>query len=129
MVEIRFSFPPNIDEIREHFPLSGAELFAYDNVIYNPSKMDIPPWLVDHEKVHFRQQGKDPVGWWRRYFDDEVFRYQQELEAHQIEYQSFCKYNPDRNIRSIYLQLISQRLASKMYGSLVTVAQARREIQ
>jgi hypothetical protein len=45
--------------------------------------------LLEHELVHIRQQKSYPGGsraWWDRYFEDEVFRLEQELEAYRHQY-------------------------------------------
>lgn len=127
--EIRHEFPPNIDAIREKFPLKGGEIFAWDGIIYHPNGTRLPPELIEHEKVHFAQQGGNPEVWWSRYLsDDDQWRYEQELEAHIVEYKTFCRYNKDRNRRVKYLMLIARRLASPMYGSVVSPAQAKKEI-
>lgn len=128
--QIRTEYPPNIDLIAEKFPLKGREIFAWDGVIYNPSGSKLPPELIEHEKVHFRQQGGNPEVWWSRYLsDDDQWRYEQELEAHIVEYKVYCHHNRDRNKRVKYLQMIARRLASPMYGSVVKFGEAMKEIR
>lgn len=129
MVDIRKTLPPNIEAIKAMLPISGKEIFAYDNVIYNPSGSKLGPELIAHEQVHFRQQGNDPAGWWVKFLDDPQFRLEQELEAHRVEYRTFCKHNRDRNRQILFLQFISRRLASPIYGSILTVAQAMKKIK
>ena len=132
MVEyiIEHDFPPNIDAVREKFPLKGGEIFAWDGIIYNPSGAKLPPELIEHEKVHFAQQGGNPEVWWSRYLtDDDQWRYEQELEAHIVEYKTYCRHNRDRNKRIRYLQMIARRLSSPMYGKVATFGQAMKEIR
>lgn len=119
MHDIRPDFPPNIEEIRKVFPLKGGEIFAWDGIIYHPMLTPLPQWLIEHEECHFAQQDGDPEGWWERYLKDPEWRYEQELEAHQVEYASYCRNTKDRNARIRYLQLIARRLSSEMYGSVV----------
>lgn len=126
---VEADFPPNIEEIRNVFPLRGGEIFAWDGTIYNPGGGTLPQWLIDHELCHFAQQDGDPEIWWDRYLVDEKFRYEQELEAHQEEYSSYCRHNKDRNMRIKYLQLIARRLSSPMYGSVVTYREAMKNIK
>lgn len=129
MPEIRHEFPPNIERIRAKFPLKGGEIFAWDGIIYHPMGNRLPPELIAHEECHFAQQDGDPEGWWERYLsDDDEWRFEQELEAHIVEYREYCRHNRDRNQRMRYLHMIARRLASPMYGNVVTSAQARRRI-
>jgi hypothetical protein len=127
-MEIVEDFPPNIAEIREVFPLKGRELFAYGDIIYNPSGLNIPNELIAHECVHQEQQGENVEDWWKKYLTDPAFRYIMELEAHQIEYQVFCDSEKDRNVRAKYLMAIASRLASPLYGKIVSLKEARKQI-
>lgn len=137
-------FPPNIDEIRDTFKLSGREIFAWGDTIYNPQGGELPPWLVAHEKVHKGQQeamiheiaphtyiagAGGPETWWERYLRDTKFRFDQELEAHQEEYRVFCKHHPDRNQRRAGLKSLAKRLSGKMYGNMVSFDKAKRMIK
>lgn len=128
-MRIVIGFPPNIESILEVFPITGSEIFAYGDTIYNPSGASLTPALIAHEGVHSRQQGDDVEGWWDRYLVDEKFRFQQELEAHQQEYKTFSHFHRDRNTRFHYLAAIAKRLAGKLYGSLVSAKDARKLIK
>jgi hypothetical protein len=117
-VKIRFKrgLPPNIIEIAAHFPLSGDEIFTYGDTIYTPAQLSRS--LVAHEKVHIKQQlGMGPEAWWDRYLEDPQFRLEQELEAHRAEYKAGGK-----------LSEIAERLASPLYGGLVSEDEAREMI-
>tara|TARA_X000000950_G_scaffold281119_1_gene377081 strand:+ start:1037 stop:1432 length:396 start_codon:yes stop_codon:yes gene_type:complete len=127
-MEIIEDFPPNIDEIRQFFPLKGTEIFAYGNIIYNPSGGHITSELIAHECVHQEQQGENVEEWWKKYLTDSSFRYIMELEAHQIEYQVFCDSEKDRNVRAKYLMAVASRLASPLYGRIVSLKEARKQI-
>jgi len=122
-------FPPNIDDIRAVLTLGGKEIFAWNGIIYNPGGGYLTEWLVAHEQVHFLQQAGDPESWWAKYLDDIDFRLEQEIEAHRVEYRTFCKHNRDRNKRARFLFEISHRLASPMYGSALPHAKALKEIK
>lgn len=122
------AYPPIIARIAEVFPLKGGEIFAWGDTIYSPSGVDIPVWLIEHEKVHQRQQGEDVEDWWDWYLVDPQFRFKQELEAHQVEYRVYCRETKDRNKHVRYLLAIARRLASPMYGSVVTAREAMKAI-
>ena len=122
-------FPPNIEKIRATFELTGGEIFAWDDIIYNPSGGHLSTALIAHENVHKKQQNGDPESWWERYLVDAEWRLQQELEAHRVEYRWFCRENRDRNKQSKYLIEISKRLASPMYGSLLSQREAAKKIK
>lgn len=121
---IKNSYPPNIDKIREVFTLTGCEIFAYDQVIYNPGGGALSDALIAHEKVHFSQQGSDPDGWWARYLVDDEFRLQQELEAHQEEFRVNIRNVKDRNRVTGIQSHIALKLSSPLYGQLISYRKA-----
>jgi hypothetical protein len=134
MMKVVTDYPPNIEFIRQHFELDGNEIFTYGDTVYSPTG-PISVWLIAHEKVHCRQQGADPDGWWQRYVDDIQFRFEQELQAHRAEYKCVIKHIKDINVRRKLLYAISRRLSSPLYGSLVShqealmlIANAKRKI-
>lgn len=128
-VNIIVGDPPNIEAVAAVFPLTGHEVFAWDGTIYNPGGGDLSPWLIEHEKVHFEQQRGDPKAWWQRYLVDPIWRLAQEMEAHQVEYKTYCRVNRDRNRRSFYLMQIAQRISSPMYGSMISQQAAMSRIR
>ena len=109
---------------RERFPLTGREIFAYGDTIYNPLGGAMPIWIIEHEEVRRDQQRKGVKQWWASYLEDDDFRFNMELEAHQVEYRCFCRHNKDRNDQAKYLFWIAKRLSSKMYGSMITLREA-----
>ena len=124
-------WPPNIAEIREVLPVTDSNIFAYDEVIYNPGGEKLPPWLVEHEKVHFMQQAKYPGGvksWWHRFLMDPVWRLRQEVPAHQIEYHVYGQCGQPRNARRLYLKGMAKRLSAPMYGNIISFHEAKRLI-
>jgi len=124
-------FPPNIAAIRAVFPLTGDEIFAYDNVIYNPSNQRLPESLIEHEKVHFKQHEKigGSKDWWDLYLVDEDFRLEQELAAHRKEYQVICRTVRGKRERYRFLDLLAKRLSAPMYGRVVTYQWAMVQIK
>jgi hypothetical protein len=118
--------PPNYDEIIKVFPavsdMSGI-IYAWHDTIYNPDGGKVGDDLIAHETVHARQQAGDPSGWWRLYLENPLFRLQQEIEAHQAEYDYHRGSN--RHVRRKMLRSIAKRLSSPMYGDMVTYERAR----
>jgi len=121
-------FPPIIDRIRDTFELKGREIFTWGDIIYNPSGVYIGNELFAHESVHEEQQGKNVEEWWEKYLTDPAFRFTMELEAHSVEYAVYCDSHKDRNQRARYLQAVAQRLASPLYGSMVSTKIAKERI-
>lgn len=122
---------PVHDRAAEVFPLSGREIFAYGDTIYNPSGCDVPPWLVAHEEVHSRQQEEygSVEEWWDRYLIDAQFRLDMETEAHQKEYRVYCYHNKDRNDRVRYLTIVARKLAAPLYAYELALPDAKRRIK
>ena len=124
-VKIAIDFPPLWDEIDAAFHVKGRKvIYAWGDTIYNPYGMPVPPVLMDHEMVHGRRQGKDVIGWWRRYIEDPVFRLNEEIPAHIAEYNHMIRQG-NRNDRRQALKLVSGRLSAPLYGGLITKAKAK----
>lgn len=118
-VDVIAGFPPNAEEIWNELRFDPTStVFAHEGSIYAPTG-DLTPWLIEHEKVHFRQQDDWPGGcdqWWEDYLDFPEMRFAMEAEAHQREYDVFCEYHLDRNDRYRYKFSMAKRLMSPMYG-------------
>lgn len=123
-MQIVQAFPPNIEEIKKVFPLSGGEIFAYGDIIYSPYSATLPDELVAHERVHQRQQGDDVEGWWKRYLVDKGFRLRMETEAHIVEWQTIRKTIKDRNARVKECARIARKLAAPLYGKVISYRKA-----
>lgn len=107
-------FPPNYAEINRAFKIRGKHvIFAYGDIIYNPSRIVIPPELLAHEAVHGARQNGNPAAWWDRYITDSHFRLEEEIPAHQAEYQV-----------SRQLKAIAERLSGPLYGNLISFDKA-----
>jgi hypothetical protein len=122
------SNPPNFNAIKAVFPNAAdpGVLFCYDGTIYNPSGGYIPPQLIAHEEVHERQQAViGPVKWWDYYIANPSWRFNEELEAHIVEYHDFIKRQKSRQMRRDYLDAIARRLSGPLYGSTSTFGEAR----
>lgn len=121
--------PPNYADIVAVFPAAAGTqtIFTYGTTVYIPSGNTLTRALEIHEGVHIAQQ-KDPESWWKQYLVDPEFRLAMELPAHRAEYRSFKVMYNDRNEQNRYLHAVASRLASPLYGGLLSTTQARREI-
>lgn len=144
-MHIRIAYPPNMADIDKVFPTVKDQctkrgiFFAYGNTIYNPSGHVIPIELIAHECVHSLQQMNMPTVvacstssvelWWAKYLFNKEFRFEQELAAHQIEYDKYTLDNPGRMFRRRYLAACAERLAGPLYGRLVKKDEAKRLIK
>lgn len=123
-LQIKVEYPPNIDAIDKVFRGVKRDctrrqiIFTYGLVIYNPSAQPIGLELLAHEAVHTRQQ-KNPGAWWDRYLKDKQFRFDQELEAHCVEFEQRALMEPGRHARRRYLAMTAERLAGPLYGNLM----------
>lgn len=124
--------PPNFKEIVAVFPFAKREgvIFTYGDTVYVNGTPDLPPQLKAHENCHIDQQkrpgGGGPSVWWMRYLEDPEFRLDQELVAHRAEFRTLK--HLDRNAAYRSLEFIAGRLASPLYGSIITVQAAKRAI-
>lgn len=121
--------PPNWVDILRVFPAvehRTGVLFAWGDKIYNPSNIQIPPWLFAHECAHSLQHEKfgSPEQWWLRYLSWPKFRLEQELEAHRVEIEAYNEHH-NRHFRRSYFNQVADRLASPLYGKLVTIRKAK----
>lgn len=123
-------FPPLYDEIAAAFDLRGIQaIFCWGGRIYNPSGILITPALMAHEAVHGARQGLDITGWWRRYIEDPAFRLAEEIPAHREEYRVTVEHARNRNERRAAEKGIARRLASPLYGRMITLPAARRLVR
>jgi hypothetical protein len=117
--------PPNIEKIKKKFNLTGINVvFTYGDTIYSPHSDKLPEHLIVHERVHEKQQGKEPEQWWNRYLSEDNFRIQQESEAYRTQY-NFVAPKVSRQQRRQFLKELATSFSSKMYGSILTFNQAK----
>lgn len=124
--------PPNAKAIERVFPgvTSGIRpvFFCYGDTIYNPAGVTIPLELLAHEAVHSLQQEVQGVQvWWDLYLASTHFRFNQELEAHRVEYEQYRAFN-NRAFSRRYVSSIAERLSGPLYGGLGSKATAKRLI-
>lgn len=119
--------PPNYEQIRKVFPLSAGEgtIFAYGDTIYFPAGGELPPELLAHEEAHgVRQREIGVEEWWKRYLEDDGFRYEEELIAHKAELAELCRLFPTRQQRRYFLRHVAKRLTAALYAYNITMDQA-----
>lgn len=132
MLEIKHERPPNFDAVAAVFPMARMDgvIFAYAPCIYVPSGRGLPPDLLAHETVHVeRQMVQGVVEWWEQYLRDVKFRLEEELLAHRAEYLYLKENSPSRPVRRRALRFVAEKLASGLYGRMVTVTQAMQLIK
>lgn len=125
--------PPNFEDIQRVFPMADnyGVIFAFNSAIYSPSGVEIPYPLIKHEEVHLARQGAteaDAIKWWDKYLKSMDFRYAEELVAHRAEYLACIETAKNRNMKRKALKFVAKRLASPLYGNMVTKKQAGLEI-
>lgn len=122
--------PPNYDEIVAAFPQAArmpGVIFAYGFTIYNPSGNPLSPSLVAHEHAHAERQQAvgGPDTWWRYYIADKQFCFDEEVIAHRAEWRHFSATGAGRNARRAYLSQVALRLASPLYGKMISASKAK----
>lgn len=105
-MEIVKGVPPNYDSIIKAGMNPTPETvftFGYHLFIQNQETDSIPDFLMAHEEVHAEQQGAHPEIWWKKYLENSLFRYEQELEAYAAEYAFIKKnYGSDQHKESLF---------------------------
>lgn len=129
-MEIINGFPPNYAKIKGVLNPPKDAVFAYGDVIYNPSKGEIYPDLYVHEQTHQKQQ-KDFGNvelWWNKYLLDKDFREKMEVEAYAVQYIFVKERIPARGAKEC-LESLAFALSSPMYGLQLTYQQAETKIR
>ena len=130
------AFPPNYKEILAAFPsIAGAPvIFAYGDILYNPTGAEISLDLYAHEETHERQQKAyrgGVVQWWKEYISNPDFRLEQEVEAYRNQYKFILvdsAHQRSRQVRKSMLHKFCTDLSSAMYGKLITYELAHKLI-
>jgi hypothetical protein len=116
-VKIVKDYPPNILEIDAHFHTMGqAILYTYGDTVYNPLGVHVPNYLAAHEFMHVMRQAGKPEEWWKKYIEDEEYRYTEELAAHRTELSVLLAETQDRNTRAKLVMRTAARLVAPLYG-------------
>ena len=124
-------YPPMIAEIDNKFNVMGKKIiYSWGNKLYNPNKLHVTDALAKHEAFHGdRQEEYGVENWWKLYLADSAFRLHEEVFAHAIEYHTMS-IDPvlSRHQRRVALKQVAQKLASPLYGSLLSTKGARKLI-
>lgn len=124
--------PPNFAAIVAVFPFAARHgvMFTWGDTVYVNGIPDIPTQLKAHEAVHSQRQAKlgGPQHWWDRYLIDPAFRLEEEIIAHRAEYRTLKHILQNRNHLAQNLDFIAERLASPLYGAMITKQAAKRAI-
>lgn len=130
-------YPPNHAQIVDVLHPSGNYVFTYGDTIYSPTTEILPPDIMVHEQVHMQQQTKDegwfkresPRKWWDKYLLDGRFRFQEELEAYQMQWRFVQRSVKDREMAHKMLVQMARDLSSANYGNLVGFSEAMEKIK
>lgn len=81
--------------------------------------------LIEHEKVHLKQQKKDGIKFFFKYIFSKKARYEYELEAyaHQILFLATPGSKP------YLIEQVARLLSSSMYFRMVTFSQAKKDLE
>lgn len=135
------AYPPNYVQIRTAFPqVVGRQgiLYAWGERIYNPSGVNLPWWLKEHEEVHGSRQlsfasDRNPDdtairAWWNVYISDPEFRLNEEILAHRAEWEVYSSLWVNREQQKGYLVHMAERLSGPLYNNMISLAEAVKEI-
>ena len=128
MIEVH-DYPPIIDRIVDRFGPQVKRpgvLFAWGEMIFNPGAVEIKPQLLAHEYTHGQRQGDDIEAWWDKYLNDPKFMLEEEILAHQVELMYLQDHAHNRIERRVALKKTARRLASPLYGNMVSFAKAKK---
>jgi len=129
-VKILKEKPPIFDAACNTFGFNLIDkIFTYGDTIYNPSGHELPDHVIEHEKVHIKQQGDKPELWWGKFLRDQEFRIDQEARAYAKQYVFLCDRFGDRNKRAKILYDFAAVLSGKLYGECIGHFEAMQEIK
>ncbi len=113
-VKISHARPPLADECERKFGVDWNKgmAIAYKDTIFITPGFPLTDDFLVHEATHLK--GKEEE-WWKRYFQDEDFRLDQELIAYRRQYERYCQIWKDGNKRIKMLKYFLDCL-QKMYG-------------
>ena len=134
-VKITFEKPPVWNNICAAFGIvPDTAVFTYGDMIYNPNMMDLPDFIIEHEKVHMMQQGFSNEGaavWWGKFLRDPEFRLDQEAQAYAAQYDHIClsRKVKDRNARFRIRMDLARILSGPLYHRAIGTIPALKLIE
>lgn len=125
-VNIKIEKPPVWDSICATFQINPIGVFfTYGDTIYNPSGLPIPGEIVEHERVHMKQQKEmGPDIWWGKFLRDPKFRAEQEAEGYARQYSVMAQRLSGQNQKFNYLKHLAELLSGPMYGNCISYMSA-----
>lgn len=131
-IQIYKTPPPQwiLDAVKEKFSAKWEDgvIFTYGMIISNIEGI-ISEDTFKHECTHVAQQnayGAD--AWWKRYLEDDTFRFEQELEAYRNQF-DFAKLNCSSGQLLDILKHCAYTLSGPLYGNVVDYDKAVQLIQ
>jgi hypothetical protein len=125
--EVKFSKqkPPIYEKCEEMFGVKWKKgiIMTYGDTVHCKYKLKEPK--ITHESVHVDQQMKiGKEDWWSRYFEDDKFRLDQEVEAYRAEIKWIRHNVKGMDLKSRMIEKIVQDISSEMYGNMVSEKEA-----
>ena len=134
IIDISTKKPPRwlLGEVKKKWNIEweSSIIFTYNGVI-SSSLGKITEDLLVHESHHIVQQ-KECGGskkWFKRYLEDDKFRYEQELECYRLQYQWLEKHVKNKSEKFRFLKHYAKSLSGSMYGNLTTFFEAMSDIK
>lgn len=133
-VKISTKKPPQwiLDSVKEKWGVKweNGTIFTYGDQISN-CEGSMTEDLMHHEPYHTKQQEKfgSVDGWWKKYLEDDEFRFEQELECYRKQYQWVKQNIQDRNEVFSQLMHYARSLSGPIYGNLCSMSEALDKIQ
>lgn len=125
--------PPCFDSVCAAFNMMPKyAVFSYGDKVYSPDVENLPDHLIEHEKVHLRQQGHSEEGaalWWGKFLRDPQFRIDQEIEAYARQYQYFCSKVTDREKVAKFVWSLAQSMSGPLYDNCISHYEAMQRIK
>lgn len=119
--------PPNYEEVKRVFPTDSNTFYTYGDTIYTLQE-EIPEDIVEHEKVHAKQQSDNPDWWWKRYLIDPTFRKDQEAEAYGVQLRWVRERTTDKVAKECLFDL-ARSLSSPLYQLSISYTEAENLIR
>lgn len=122
-MEIIYEWPPNTDKETKKTKNVAT---AYRGNIYCPHG-EVRDDVIEHEKVHLKQQGDDYDGWIEKYITDKDFMIEQEVEAYreQLKYIATVRTKAETLTATVSF---AKFLSSEVYGNVITVDEALKRL-